>query len=75
MKLIFIKIKSLIPYLLLILLYFFFINLEARKTHINNKSEENKNNQRISDDLDKTKIRIKIPVIPFNLWVNFYYKS
>ena len=67
MKLIFIKIKSLIPYLLLILLYFFFINLEARKTYTNNKSEENKNNQRISDDLDKTKIRIKIPVIPFNI--------
>ena len=65
MKSIFFKIKSVIPYLSLIALYFFFINLEARKNKPNNETPKTKQSH-ITENIDKTIIRIKIPVLPFN---------
>ena len=70
MKLIFIllkNLKNLLPYFLLIALYFFFINLEARKEKINNKIIEIE--KKLADDksmgYDKEQLRIAIPVIPY----------
>ena len=70
MKPIFILIKNfknLLPYLLLIGLYFFFINLETRKEKINNKIIEIEK-QLVEDKLignDKKKLRIAIPIVPY----------
>ena len=70
MKPIFILIKNfknLLPYFLLIALYFFFINLETRKEKINNKIIEIE--KQIVEDKsighDKKKLRIAIPVVPY----------
>ena len=65
MKLLLIQIKNLIPYLSLISLYFLVVNLEARRSQINNNSTEIKDYQRILKDSDIENIRIKIPVLPF----------
>ena len=60
------NIKNLLPYFLLIAIYFFLINLEARKTNKNNRNSEEPN---ISSQDNKViydkKMRIKIPVIPY----------
>ena len=70
MKPIFILIKNfknLLPYFLLIALYFFFINLETRKEKINNKIIEI-DKQLVEDKsigYDKKKLRIAIPVVPY----------
>ena len=70
MKPIFILIKNfknLLPYFLLIALYFFFINLETRKEKINNKIIEIEE-QLVEDKsigYDKKKLRIAIPVVPY----------
>ena len=70
MKLIFIllkNIKNLLPYFLLIALYFFFINLETRKAKINNKIIDIK--KQLADDksmeYNKEQLRIAIPVVPY----------
>ena len=70
MKLIFILLKNfknLLPYFLLIALYFFFINLEARKAKINNKILEIE--KQVADDksmgYNKDQLRIAIPVVPY----------
>ena len=59
--------KNLIPYFLLIALYFFFINLETRKEKINNKIIEIE--KQLADDklmgYDKEQLRIAIPVVPY----------
>ena len=62
-----INIKNLIPYLILIAIYFFFVNLEARKGKNNIESigikidkDANKSNK-----ID-TNLRMSIPVIPYN---------
>ena len=71
MKYLFLNIKNLLPYLLLILIYFFFINIEAR-----NDLESYKKNNNILDNkkdrnypelepIDRT-LTISIPVIPYN---------
>ena len=61
------KLKNVLPYFLLIALYFFFINLETRKEKINNKIIEVEkklvNDTSMRDD--KEKLRIAIPVIPY----------
>ncbi len=71
MKSLFIKIKNLIPYLLLVTIYFIFVNIEAK----NDQSGYKKNTKIIlnveENDLMKSNInensqRIAIPVIPFN---------
>ncbi|WP_413682427.1 hypothetical protein [Prochlorococcus sp. MIT 1011] len=59
--------KNLLPYFLLIALYFFFINLETRKKKINNKIIEIEK-QLVEDEsigYDKKKLRIAIPVVPY----------
>ena len=60
------NIKNLLPYFLLIAIYFFFVNLEARKDFTNNtKSEQKKElpvNKLVSDEKQH---RIKIPVVPY----------
>ena len=69
MKSFIINIKNLLPYFLLIIIYFLFVNLEARK------DESRLNKDRIIDynKLQKEKSyttnsgkRIQIPVIPYN---------
>ena len=70
MKLIFILLKNLknvLPYFLIIGLYFFFINLETRKEKINNKIIQVE--KKLADDkstrYDKEQLRIAIPVVPY----------
>ena len=60
------NIKNLIPYFMIIVIYFFFINLEARRSNITNIFTEkenylNENKTKIND----TDLRIKIPVVPY----------
>ena len=59
--------KNLLPYFLLIALYFFFINLETRKEKINNKNIEIEK-QLLEDKsmrYEKKQLRIAIPVVPY----------
>ena len=64
------NLKNIIPYLIIVAIYFFFINLEAQKEK--NKSTNNKrifSKEKLS--LEKPMIknqnsRILIPVIPYN---------
>ena len=67
MKSLVITIKNLIPYLILIAIYFLFINLEARKVKENIDSIDNKidTSSNISNKKDNN-LRISIPVIPYN---------
>ncbi len=64
MKSIFVNIKNLFPYLCLLIIYFFFVNIEAKNNNIQNKinSNENIDIDNKSFETDKT---IRIPVIPF----------
>ncbi len=67
MKSIIVNIKNLIPYLLLIFIYFFFINIEARK-NLKNSSKPIEKRTKITEsnlDIKKENIRIAIPVIPY----------
>ena len=68
MKSLLINVKNLLPYLFLIVIYFLFINIEARKIY-NNSSKENDNKNTSNDkksDINKVNLRISIPVIPYN---------
>jgi len=68
MKSFLINVKNLLPYLILICIYFFLINIEARKTY-NNSTKENDNNNTSNEkksDIKKVNLRISIPVIPYN---------
>ena len=59
------NIKNVIPYLILIAIYFFFVNLEAKKEDNLNTSSKNimpKDKLKYNDK----NLRIKIPVIPYN---------
>ena len=60
------NIKNLLPYLLLIAIYFFFVNLEAGKDKKNNRTSENEYilSQEESRSQNKQQ-RIEIPVIPY----------
>ena len=60
------NIKNLLPYLLLIAIYFFFVNLEARKDNETNRTNENESMliEEKSNEQNKQQ-RIKIPVIPY----------
>ena len=60
------NIKNLLPYLLLIAIYFFFVNLEARKDNETNRTNENEAKliEEKSREQNKQQ-RIKIPVIPY----------
>ena len=67
MKLLLINIKNLIPYLVLIFLYFIFVNIEARQDLTNHKTN-NKNKLSIDNqsNIDNNILRISIPVIPYS---------
>ena len=60
------NIKNLLPYLLLIAIYFFFVNLEAGKDNETNRTNENESMliEEKSTEQNKQQ-RIKIPVIPY----------
>ena len=60
------NIKNLLPYLLLIAIYFFFVNLEAGKDIETNRTNENETKliEEKSSEQNKQQ-RIKIPVIPY----------
>ena len=60
------NIKNLFPYLLLIAIYFFFVNLEARKDNETIRTNENEATliEEKSSEQNKQQ-RIKIPVIPY----------
>ena len=60
------NIKNLLPYLLLIAIYFFFVNLEARKDNETIRTNENEATliEEKSSEQNKQQ-RIKIPVIPY----------
>ena len=60
------NIKNLLPYLLLIAIYFFFVNLEAGRDKGSNRTNENESLliEEKSTEQNKQK-RIKIPVIPY----------
>ena len=62
------NLKNLLPYLLLVCIYFFFINIEARKTYNNSTNQNDKKNKSNDKKLDinKGNLRITIPVIPYN---------
>ena len=68
MKSLLINVKNLLPYLFLICIYFFFINIEARKTYKNSTKKNVEKNTSIDkkSDIDKVNLRITIPVIPYN---------
>ena len=71
MKLLLIKVKNLLPYLFLIAIYFFFVNIEARNNqnnYLNNNKKIGKAEEPKEGNLeDKEKvITISIPVIPYN---------
>ena len=60
------NIKNLLPYLLLIAIYFFFVNLEARKD--NETIRTNDNDAKLIEEKSTGQYkeqRIKIPVIPY----------
>ncbi len=60
------NIKNLLPYLLLIAIYFFFVNLEAGRYKETNRANENESLliEEKSTEQNKQQ-RIKIPVIPY----------
>tara|TARA_Y100001968_G_C18731524_1_gene424744 strand:+ start:249 stop:455 length:207 start_codon:yes stop_codon:yes gene_type:complete len=66
MKKIIVNLRSLAPYLLLILLYFIFINFEAKRSKNNKdiKVINNKSFNMLNTDKNNN-IRISIPVIPY----------
>ena len=60
------NIRNLFPYLLLIAIYFFFVNLEARNERTNKQNIEKDINLDVKKSkAEASKLRIKIPVIPY----------
>ena len=62
MKSFFLSIRNLTPYLLLVAIYFFFINIEAKN---NNLIEIEKSNNLTESNIKNKDSAINIPVIPF----------
>ncbi len=61
------NIRNLVPYFLLIAIYFFFVNLESRKDNKNNVNTENEKIMSSSKShSDEREMRILIPVIPYD---------
>ena len=56
---------NLIPYIIFIFVYFFFVNIEASKEKNYNKINEGKTDKEKLDSKNSNQ-RITIPVIPFN---------
>ena len=60
------NIKNLLPYLLLIAIYFFLVNLEAGKNKKTNRKNENESILTDEKSTEQYKQqRVKIPVIPY----------
>ena len=57
--------KNLFPYFLLIAVYFFFVNLEARKDINNQNADEENISPEVISKTTNEKLRIRIPVIPY----------
>ena len=58
------NIRNTLTYILVILIYFFLINIEANNNlKIIEKEEQLKNN---NSGIDPSNLKIKIPVIPYN---------
>ena len=68
MKKLFINIKNMTSYLLLILIYFIFINIEARNDQYESKSlkQNIKSNEYNNTIINEDFFKHSIPVIPFN---------
>ena len=61
------NIRNLLPYIALIALYFFFINIEAKKNKNSKQIIKNENMITVDETKqDKKTLRIEIPVIPYN---------
>ena len=61
------NIKNLLPYFLLIAIYFFFVNLEARKEKGNFQNNDKENIlPKDTSKIDEQFLKIRIPVIPYN---------
>ena len=70
MKSLLLNIKNLIPYLILISIYFFFVNIEARNDQSRYKKNRNikeiiKDTDEVKSDINKKSNRLSIPVIPY----------
>ena len=62
----FVKIKNILPYLLLIVIYFLFVNIEAKKGQNNIQNNKNNSEERNFNSLNNGKNQsISIPVIPY----------
>ena len=60
------NIRSLLPYFLLISIYFFFVNIEARKEkNINKIIEKQINLPDYKDSVNNMNRKLSIPVIPY----------
>ena len=70
MKSLLLNIKNILTYLMVIAIYFFLVNIEARNDKNNyrrNKILENENKSKERKiDIDVKNQRVSIPVIPFN---------
>ena len=70
LKILLINLKNIVPYIILILIYFIFMNIEAKKLnnidYLNKKIEKNTNNSEHATNVRKASLRIKIPVIPYD---------
>ena len=61
------NIRNLLPYLLLIAIYFFYVNLEARNDHKNKRDHiKEKFVPDKKSRIDEENLRISIPVIEYN---------
>ena len=61
------NIRNLLPYFILISIYFFFVNIEAKKEKNNKPKNDTQNVQNnIKSKSDVKNMRIKIPIIPYN---------
>tara|TARA_B100000579_G_C22256195_1_gene587173 strand:+ start:19 stop:252 length:234 start_codon:yes stop_codon:yes gene_type:complete len=59
------NLKKNLPYFILVTIYFFFVNLEARKDNSNLKPQEVNNMKDTKSIINDNSIRIKIPIIPY----------
>ena len=67
MKSLLLNIKNLIPYFILISLYFLFVNIEARKELKNyTNNSRTKNMREKKSNIENKNLRISIPVIPYS---------
>ena len=60
------NLRNLLPYFIIIAIYFFFINLEARKQNKEKLIIEELNNSTVNKSrVNNKNVRLQIPVIPY----------